>query len=265
MVVTDTVSRVHGILNMRDLGGLETSDGHRVAPNHLYRSGSPHEMTREDRSALEELGIRIVIDLRSEWERRQHPYEWPNSRIVSAPLIDDRLVASINARFKTGTISGGELKDWWQLTRLYHAPEDHISSIRKVFATLIEADSDDAILFHCRGGKDRTGVVAALVLEALGVTREGILADFMLSDELSGDKRGMGRLAAIIDAAAPTSLDDEARAALTGVRRKWLDTLLRRIEDRCGSVTSYLTDDVGIGDRGLARLREMHLEPGIRY
>ena len=258
--MTDTVSRLHSIVNMRDLGGLETPDGRRVAGNRLFRSGSLHEMTREDRSALEELGIRIVIDLRSEWERRQQPYEWPNNRIVSAPLIDDQLVASINARFKTGEISSGELEDWWQLIRMFHAPEEHISSIRKIFDTLIEANSDEAVLFHCRGGKDRTGVIAALVLDALGVTRKAILTDFMLSDELPEAERGMGQLTAIIDAAAPASLSDEARSSLTGVRQEWLDTLLRRIEDRYGSVARYLTDDVGIGDRGLARLQEMYLE-----
>ena len=232
-----------------------------MAGGRLYRSGSLHDMTDDDRSALEALGIRTVIDLRSEWERRQHPYEWPRARIVLAPLIDDELVASINVRFRAGTIPSEELEDWWQLTRVFQAPEEHSSSIRVIFDTLLQAGPGDAVLFHCRGGKDRTGMVSALLLDALGVTREEILADFMLSSEIADDERVTENLAVIIDTAGLNSLSEEALSALTGVRREWLDTLFRRIEDRFGSVKGYLTDHVGIDDRALARLREMYLEP----
>ncbi len=246
---------------MRDLGGPTTSDGRRVAGGRLYRSGSIHDMTDDDRSALEALGIRTVIDLRSEWERRQHPYEWPRAGIVSAPLIDDQLVASINARFKAGAIPSEELEDWWQLTRIFQAPEEHSSSIGVIFNTFLQAGPRGAVLFHCRGGKDRTGMVSALLLDALGVTREEIMADFMLSNKIADDERVAENLAVIIDAAGLSSLSEEALSALTGVRGEWLDTLFRRIEDRFGSVTDYLTDHVGIDDRALARLREMYLEP----
>ena len=253
--------RFERIRNLRDLGGRVTPDGRRVVKRRLFRSGSLHEITDEDRSALEALGIRTVIDLRSEWERRHQPDEWPGVRIVSAPLVDDQLVASINARFEAGTIPSEELADWWQLTRVFQAPEEHTSSVRVIFDTLLETGPDDAVLFHCRGGKDRTGMVAALVLEALAVTREETLADFMRSNGVADDKGVRGELAAIIAQVGGSSWSDEAILSLTGVRREWLDTLFHRIEDRYGSVTRYLTDHVGIGDRGIARLREIYLEP----
>ncbi len=255
------VFRFERILNMRDLGGLKTSDGHRVGKNRLYRSGSLDEATNEDRSALEALGIQTVIDLRSEWEARQQPYEWSTVRIVEAPLIDSRLVASINARFKIGAIANEELEDWWQLARVFQAPEEHASSIRVIFDTLAEAGPGDAVLFHCRRGKDRTGMVVALVLDALGVTREEILADFMLSNQPANNGGATEGLAGIIETAGLDSLSDEALLSLTGVRREWLDTLFERIEDRFGSVLEYLMDRAGVDTRKLALLRETYLEP----
>jgi protein-tyrosine phosphatase len=258
--VTDTTSRVHGIRNLRDLGGLETADNRRVAHHRLYRSGSPHELTDAGKLALEELGVRIVIDLRSQWERRQRPYEWPGCRIVSAPLVADQLVTSIHARLKTGMMSSEELEDWWQLTRVFQAPEEHLASIRVVFDSLQLADPGNAVLLHCQGGKDRTGLISALVLVALGVTREAVFADFMLSNPTDDDRSTPG-LAAIIEATAPDLLSDGALASLTGVKQEWIETLLEGIEDRHGSVERYLTEHVGIGDHGRARLQEMYLEP----
>jgi protein-tyrosine phosphatase len=217
-------------------------------------------MTGADRSTLEEVGVRIVIDLRSEFERRRHAYEWPGCRIVLAPLVDKRLVASIDTHLKNGTISNEELEDWWQLTRIFQAPEEHRSSIRLVFREL-ERGGGDAVLFHCQGGKDRTGLIAALVLLALGVNREDILSDFMLSNEIADNENGSEGLAALFESTSPNSLSKGALASLTGVKREWLETLLKGIEDRHGSVERYLTEYIGIGDLGVTRLQEMYLEP----
>jgi protein-tyrosine phosphatase len=180
---------------------------------------------------------------------------------VSAPLVDQDLVASINTRFKSGTISSEELEDWWQLTRLYQAPEEHISSIRLVFRELEHAPPGEAVLFHCQGGKDRTGLTSALVLLALGVNREGVFADFLLSNTTDRSESRTEGLVAIIEAATPNPLSDGAIASLKGVKREWLETLLNGIEDRHGSIERYLTEYVGIGDQGRARLQEMYLDP----
>lgn len=249
------------IINLRDLGGLSTADGRRVARHRLYRSGSLHELTDGDVAALDALHIRTVIDLRSDWERHNQPCALP-ARVVAAPLVDDATVRAIHAGFDAGTISAEELEDWWNLTRVFPAPEERLSSVKIVFDTLLGADPDEAVLFHCRGGKDRTGMVAALVLAALGVVWEEILADFMRSNLRADDGQMAEHLAPIIAAAAPIVLTAEALASLTGVKQEWLETLFRGIDQRYGSVDAYLTAEVGIGQPGLRRLREMYLEPG---
>lgn len=249
------------ILNLRDLGGLKTADGRHVAHRRLYRSGSLHELTRQDGPALEALGIGIVIDLRSDWERMSQPYDLP-ARVVAAPLVDDESVKSIHAAFDSGTITNEALEDWWNLTRVFQAPEEHAASLTTVFKTLVDAAPGEGVLFHCRGGKDRTGLVSALVLDALGVTWDEIVSDFMRSNLPLDDEHLAAHLAPVLAALAPNGLSSEALFSLIGVRREWLEDLFGRIEGSYGSVTRYVTDTLGIGSVGLAILRDRYLEPG---
>ncbi|OFW65846.1 MAG: hypothetical protein A2Z12_04780 [Actinobacteria bacterium RBG_16_68_21] len=247
------------IPNLRDIGGRRTADGRRVVANRLYRAGSLQDASDDDRSALVALGVRTVIDLRSEWERRRDPDELPGARVVPAPLVDDAVVAAITARFAAGTLPSAELEDWWNLTRVFQAPEEHVVSMRVIFAALLDSAPDHAVLFHCRGGKDRTGLVAALVLEALGVTREETLADFVAGNSALKDERMAEHLAPIIRTAAHP-LTEAALFSLAGVKAEWLHTLFTGIEERFGSVERYLADHVGIGEHGLRQLRAMYLE-----
>jgi protein-tyrosine phosphatase len=268
MVVMDQGFRLERVLNLRDLGGLATPDGRCVANGRIFRSGSLHEMTDADRSTLERLGIRTVIDLRSAWERHHQPYEWAAVRLVPAPLADDSLVQSIFTRFEAGTLKADEIADWWQLTGVHQSPVKHPASIRTIFQTLMEAAPDAAVLYHCTGGKDRTGMVSALVLEALGVRREAIVADFMLSNRLLDAEARADEFAARADEFAAradfengASLVAQDLFPLTGVRKDWLDTFFGQVARRFGSVERYLIDEVGLGRSGLTELRTRYLQP----
>ena len=253
-------ARLEGVPNFRDLGGAETADGRRVRARRLYRSGSLHEMTEADRTILEDLGIRIVIDLRCEWERLQHPYRWPGVARVAAPLVDDRVVIDMMDRFKAGTVSSEELEDWWHLSRVFQAPEEQVASIHLIFDTLLQP-RDDAVLIHCRGGKDRTGMVSAFVLEALGVQWDQVMADFLRSNEAVQNDRVKREIAAMLARAVTGPVTPEAVASLSGVRAEWLEALFARVAGRYGSVTRYLSDHIGVGEDGMATLRQVYLEP----
>lgn len=251
-------------MNLRDLGGLRTPEGAEVRRGRIYRSASLNELTGADRRALEALGISTVIDLRAEFERSLHPYEWPGVRIVTAPLVHDDEVRSIITRFQDGTLREDELKDWWRLTGVYDAPYEHLPAVKTVFQTLIEADDDDAILYHCRGGKDRTGMVSALVLGALGVSAEDILGDFLASnDALQAEAPGEA-LTAAVNEALGSALSPEAAFSFAGVRAEWLERLVQGIEEQSGSVEAYLREAVGLGAAGLAALRARYLKPAER-
>ena len=257
----DGTVRLEGIANFRGLGGVSAGKGWRVAPGRLYRSGSLHEMTDGDRAALERFAIRTIVDLRCEWERNAQPYRVDFARVVPAPLADDDRARSITERFLRGEVGSAELESWWDLTGMYEAPEQHARAIGRVFDEILLLGNGAALLFHCRGGKDRTGLMAALVLHALGVDRAAILDDFLLSGALAppametGETRLMNRLLESMDLTAA------ARRAVTSVQAEWLEALLGGIEQRYGSVTGYLGRRVGLGQDDLTRLRRGFLEP----
>lgn len=256
-----SVLRLEAVLNIRDLGGIATSDGRRVAPGRLYRSASLHQMTDADRSSLEGLGIATIIDLRSNWERGRQAYSLEGARMVSAPLVTDERMASIVARFDGGTLTSEELEDWWTFTGVYQTPGEHLEAIRRVFDEFLGIPPGGAVLFHCRGGKDRTGVIAALLLEALGVPRPAMVRDFLLSNAAGDDVAATEDFARLAATLQRSGLSGRAIEAMTGVEEQWLHTLLDGISSRYGSVRSYLADTVGMGETGLRRLRETYLEP----
>lgn len=256
-----TVRQLERVANLRDLGGLPTADARRVAPGRIYRSGSLHEMTEADRRALESWRVRTVVDLRSGWEQRLHPYEWPAGRVVAAPLASDAAVAGIFTRFLNGTLTESEMADWWTTTGVFDAPAEHSESVRAVFTALLEAAPGEAILFHCTGGKDRTGAVAALVLRALGATPEAIVADFVASNGALATPERLEELAARLNQGREQPLTPEALFALSGVRGEWLEVMFGRLAARFGSVEAYLAEALGLTHADLEALRDRYLEP----
>lgn len=255
------VIRLEKVQNLRQLGGLPTARGLQVVPNLLFRSGTLHEMTTGDRAVLEGLGIRIVIDLRSAFEQERQSYEWPVGRKVAAPLADDGAVAAIFGRFQAGSLSERDVEDWWNLTRVFDIPGDHRDSLRTVFRTLLEAAPAEGVLYHCTGGKDRTGVVSALVLDALGVARPAILDDFLLTN--TGARARAAEFIEWMERATGRSLTPEAAYWLAGVKEEWLEEFFRRLADRYGSTAQYLRDELGVGPEDLTALRRQYLEPAV--
>jgi protein-tyrosine phosphatase len=246
-----------GIVNARDLGGAAAAGGQRVAAGRLFRSGSPHEMTDADRAALEAMGVGVILDLRAGYERSRDPYDWPG-RVVPVTLVADARVEEVHRRFADGSITEAELEDWWAPAGVFRAPEDHAAGIGLVFRTLLESEA--GVLFHCRTGKDRTGLVAALILSALGVPREEVLADFLLSNEgLAGfQTRDLER----IKQTGIGSYGERARFSLTGVRAEWLERLLGDLSRSYGSVPGYLEARAGFGPDQVRRLRRRYLVGG---
>lgn len=253
------VVRLATVRNLRELGGLPAADGRRVARNRLFRAATLSEMSAPDRAALESLGVRVVIDLRSAFEQRRQPYEWSAGPKVAAPLAHDEAVSAIFLRFQQGTLSESDIEDWWNLTRVYDIPTDHRESLRTVFVTLLDAGPTDGVLYHCSGGKDRTGIVSALVLEALGATRRAILDDFLLTNE--GARAQAAEFIEWMKRATGRALSPEAAYWLAGVKGEWLEEFFRRLADRYGSAAGYLSDELGLGPDELASLRRQYLEP----
>jgi protein-tyrosine phosphatase len=249
-----------GITNLRDLGGPPAAPGLVVARGRVYRSASLHEMTKADRAALERLRVRTLIDLRTDGERRRQPYVLAGARAVRAPLAGEGVVEEITGRFRDGTITSAELEDWWTLTGVATAPETQVPGVRRTFRAFLALPPGEGALFHCRGGKDRTGLIAGLFLSALGVTRDDVVHDFLLSSN-APHHLPERESAAMQTAVERLDLSPAAIASLHSVRAEWLHAVLDRLEDRYGSVAAYLEERVGLGRGAAQLLRDRFLEP----
>jgi protein-tyrosine phosphatase len=163
-----------GCFNFRDLGGYPTTHGVHIRRRRLFRADELQRLSAADHDLLIELGIATVIDLRTSREVEQRGRFEPASKAVSYhhyPMFDV-------------TPPLGDLSRWLQAP--FVAEEYHRmlqcgrDAVRKVLALLADSTVYPAV-FHCRGGRDRTGVMAAVVLALLGVREDIIVADYMLS------------------------------------------------------------------------------------
>lgn len=158
-----------GAFNFRDLGGLPLRDGRRVRPGRLYRSDTLQALTQEDVCYLHDhCGVRTVVDLRLAVEVRDE------GRGLIADCGDVNFINSPLEMASTDGIPAGEV-----LQRLYERSLASESLPRAI--TSIAEQAERPLLIHCAAGKDRTGIVAAMVLGLIGVELEAIVGDYMRS------------------------------------------------------------------------------------
>ena len=236
-------------VNFRDVGGYETTGGRAVRWGRVYRAGSLAELTDEDVAWLGRLGLRLSCDLRSPEEVAERP---------------DRLPPGAVARHTAIIAEVGRLRRVLTLIRKRHRIQELLLDVYTVmldqnghiFADVIRAAADPAnlpLVVHCTAGKDRTGLAVALLLLALGVPEETVIADYTLSnhafDVLSGRMRPeMERLYAFGFG------EVQVRPFLLAEART-LEGALAHLRRRYGSVEWYLLRS-GLDEATLERLRE---------
>jgi protein-tyrosine phosphatase len=237
-----TFERLH---NVRDLGGLCGLAGRRVRSGVLYRADSLAKLEGDDLKRFRTLGVRTVIDLRYPWE------------IEARGRIPRSLdVAYFNFSIEHRSYDQAEIDpdvDPWRYLadRYAEVASDGVVELRGVLETIAAAD-DGALVFHCASGKDRTGIVAALVLSILGVSDADIVTDFALT-ELATD-----RLVADWHAANPDRVlrwPSYARAPAAIMQH-----FLADLTSAHGSVEDYIAEGLGVGDGVIAALRARLLE-----
>lgn len=134
-------------------------------------------------------------------------------------------------------------------------------AFRQLFDRLL-ANPDGATIFHCTAGKDRTGMAAFLILSALGVPRETILKDYLLTNEVTADfrERWLAQMKAQMPQTAATETLINNRRELASVNADYLNTAITAIDNQYGDVQHYLSDYLGLSDDELHQLRDRYLE-----
>ncbi len=166
--------------NFRDLGGYETRDGGRIRWQTLYRSDSLHRLTPADEVLFQSLAIRTVIDLRSGTEVEDHgrfQVSGGGTAWHHAPMLDN---------VKLRVPAEGEAapaRDVRAAANPYVYIVDEFGTSIAATIKLLAVDGALPAVFHCMSGKDRTGIVTALVLDLLGVPEDAIATDYALTEE----------------------------------------------------------------------------------
>ena len=238
------------VQNFRDLGGYETSDGARVRWRTVFRSSSLSEATPGDVQRLRDLGLSLVLDLRSDEELERTGISALHDHGVEHRHVPYRRNLRTSAeRLAMRSRTGPDLD-------YLSGIEDSIPAIGRVFAAIADAGEGLAVAFNCEGGKDRTGVTAALLLRTLGVPDETIVEDYVLTREyltmwrdLSDEElEERGR-----------QWDIELTRAMLDAAPRTMESLLRGIDARYGSTAPLLALG-GVDEPLIARLRERLLE-----
>jgi protein-tyrosine phosphatase len=243
--------------NFRDLGGYRTGDGRQVKWGLVYRSGSMAGLTPNDHTTLSRLAIKAVCDFRTEGERRREPNRWCEAANVSYWARDyGESFGELRSLMRSGEQTVEAAREA-MIAGYRRIPFEQAPAYREVFRRLAAAETP--LVFNCSAGKDRAGTAAALLLSALGVPRETVVEDYVLTNQaLAGASRFLERTRKQGGSLASNS--GELVAIVLRADEQYLRAALDAVENRYGSVTGYVREALELSDAELRSLRDHLLE-----
>lgn len=263
-----------GTINTRDLGGIPTTDGHRIKPCRLLRSDHLANTTSEDQTTLvNDYHLSLIIDFRTDEERRQDPDpQIPGVQYISNPILEDKVLgitheAEGKERGKQGVIDVLNNKGFdpdRHMKLLYHTMGENtftISQYGKFFRHLLN-QNDGATLWHCAVGKDRVGIATALLLKALGVADEIIYADYMQTNINIAPKLLQEANEFLIDLPEGAGKDilRDRYLVMFSSRPSHLSAFFESMQSRFGSLENGFTEGFGLSPEKISQLKAMYLE-----
>ncbi len=253
---------LEGVCNFRDLGGIRNKDARTVKRGMIFRCDELSRLTDADLLCLANIPLRTIVDLRTEWEIHRRPDRKPASLRTMAvctldtprcltsisDLHDDRSLLHVDPNVRTmlgdtdaklGTMPEERIRA--TVIKLYEtmtSEPDFIEVYRKIF-TMLFRDDDVPILFHCMAGKDRTGVVAALILSALDVDEDTIMEDYLVSNVVAEKRYDK-----------PLKINPSLKY-LYKAYPEFLRAFLDQIRNDYGTVSRYLREVIGIDPKAM--------------
>lgn len=236
---------LQGASNFRDLGGYPGHGGRPLRWRRLFRSDHLGGLTDADRVALRQAGITRALDFRGVDERAATPYHVPGLQQHSL-AIEPTVVQHMHTLLEQGQGLTADdtrrlMQDLYRSMALQSAPR---------FAEFFQhvLDNEQALVFHCTAGKDRTGFAAALLLLALGVPRDQVLQDYLLTNDLY-------RHPPLPDSVFPR----EALAVLWRVEASFINAALQAIDEQ-GGVERYLATQMRLTPGAIKELARRYLQ-----
>lgn len=245
---TDRHFPFEGCFNFRDIGGYLNKEGKKIKKGIYFRTGRQDRMSNKDLSELKNLKISTQIDLRKPEEildQGKGPLEQMGAEYFNIPIIPDGGSDHLSRLVGDTGISGKRY-----LGYLEFGPEPWL----KIFEILAYKDSLPLVL-HCTAGKDRTGVSTAFLLSILGVNRNVIEADYLLTN------LDTERQANFIESTVgyPDGYNRERMISAAGVPQDAMKVFLDGVESKWGSVVGYL-QEIGVTNEQMDMIKKNFLE-----
>ena len=229
------------VVNLRELGGYPAPGGQMTGYKQFLRGDALNGLSPEELQMLLDYGVNTVIDLRADHEIGSHPNSFfgvAGGNYHTVGLLDMPADRDEIARIFTEYAMG----------QMYLDIVDNLEKMKEVFAIIVSQDSG-VILYHCSAGKDRTGVVTALLLMLAGVDKLDIIADYQVSSTYLTVKNGL-LLQAYPD--MPQHLADSNPA--------WIAAMMAHVEEAYGGIGQYLAK-LGLVPAQITALRERLTQP----
>ena len=249
--------------NLRDLGGYTTRDGAVVVRGLAYRSSQLNPIGPGDLERIAQLGLKSDYDLRTTDERQARPDQLPpgvndvwlnvmaDSKSSDAAQLG-RLLQNpkeANTALGDGKAEAMFAKGYREFVSLPSAKQGY----RQLFLSLGDQNKVPG-LFHCTGGKDRTGWAAAALLTLLGVPKDKVMEDYLRSNEYV-----LPAYKGTIDSFVAAGGDRKILLAALGVKAEYLEAAFDEMYRRYGTIESYFSDGLGIDAAGQQALKDLYL------
>ena len=249
-----------GVFNFRDLGGYETSDGRHVKWGELYRSDNLAHLTDSDLAKVSGLGIRLVCDFRAAAEKESEPDRLPASDPPAVAALEigaeSFMVKDLRERIQSGDTDGLDLRAMMiegnRLFATQFAPQ-----YAAMFERITKPENLPALV-HCTAGKDRAGFASAMILSVLGVPRETVMEDFLLTNYYTA--AATEKRLRVIRVFSLFRADTDALRPLFGVEPAYLEAAFEAIDKNYGDLDAYRRTALGLDDGEVEAFRRLVLE-----
>jgi protein-tyrosine phosphatase len=252
------VVTLDGGINFRDIGGYVNDQGRSVKWRKIMRCGHLANLTDNDLDSLEQIGINRIHDFRRTEEQEQSP-----SRAVRAEFIGDYQISIGDISRFWEFLFGGELTAESSHTLVVNSYRNCIESVIPAFSRFmrhIVDNADNASVFHCSAGKDRTGMAAALILSALDVPRQTIIEDYMLTLQHYDSEKLIDLVEGHLRDAKVESWDRNWLVPYCSVHQDNIVAFLDAIDSEYGNVRNYLITALGLSQADLDKMHSCYLE-----
>lgn len=249
-----------GAHNFRDLGGYKTEDGRVLKWGKIYRSDDLHLLTDEDLKYLSRLNIKSVVDFRSDEERESEPDKLnPDMTQVLLPIkfqpeeLDDETLKNLMKNLTFGTLDSSNLLRDFNIVIV----KDFATEYKKFFRHIIENNAEP-IVFHCTAGKDRAGFASAMILTVLGVPREKVIEDYLLTNTYVKDHVDSEMLEIELKTFFRADTDNLRKINL--VEERYIQAAFDTIDSEWGGMDNYISGALGLSEEDILKLKDFYLE-----